>query len=709
MTLDTVISGSTLFLEKIKSFSEEFQNLPDALANKSLTDTWTAMATRLGVETHVLAEKIAASCGIGAELNLFQAEPELVTRVARNIAAEYHFIPVRKEGNAVIIAAANPFDPKVEEAAKFALNSEITLHIAPPDVIELAQAKFYSEQEGRKNAAALKSPAMEAGIPKLAGQLMHKAVEHRASDMHVQPFIGGATVRIRVDGLLKRMVLLPESVADALIRFFKAGSKMDPTNHRIPQDGRMNLEDGEHHYDLRVSTLPLGEQKEKLVIRFLNADATYSLDSTGLSLQSMHTLRSMASNPSGVVLLCGPTGSGKTTTLYSILAELNNEKTSITTIENPVEYRIAGLSQTEINEASGLTFAKALRSILRQDPDVILVGEIRDEETAQIAMQAALTGHLLFSTLHTNSALGAIPRLMDLGVQPVILSQALAGLVSQRLMRRLCPDCRERARKPLRQDEEIFQKITRVAPGYRAAGCESCGYTGYKGRVVISEMVEITPAIASLIAKGESDPALLLAAADEKIMTLAGDASRRIISGETTPAEGLRVMGKQFWHELATEYGTSVPDVSGIRQSSANAASKETHILLAGDNSAFSTELISTLEHAWLKLHFAATPEDANSELQHHTDIEFVILDLPDSLDDEAILDYVSDYRVAMAWSRLPALLLLPEGRPDLENKIREEGATSKMITKPENPEEVVFQINKAVAEHLDFRWGLSE
>lgn len=700
--------STRIFLDKLKSLSVEFSALPENLVMLSLQEAWVAIAGRLTLEPLELAEKIAAACDIKAENDLFETDLELVARVPKKSAMTTRFIPLRKEGNEIIVAAANPFDPSVEQVAHFSLQAAIRCHIAPPDAIELALARAYAAIDERKQLASKQAPELQGGIPKLAAELMRRALDQHASDMHVQPFIGGSVVRIRVDGLLRRLVLIPDAVADSLVRYFKANSHMDPTNHMIPQDGRMEIEHEERKVDLRVSTLPLNHNREKLVVRFLMSAANYSLATTGLSLQEMHILRNMAANPSGVVLLCGPTGSGKTTTLYSILAELNKEDVSITTIENPVEYSFPGMSQTEINEAAGMTFSKALRSILRQDPDIILVGEIRDEETAQIAMQAALTGHLLFSTLHTNSALGAIPRLLDLGVLPVILSQALAGLVSQRLLRKLCHHCHEKVSTAELPDEVMFEQVTHTLPGFRAAGCEQCNYTGYLGRVVITEMVEINLAMADLISKNVQDVDELKKAAGSHYNTMSDVAARRIISGETTTSEAVRVLGRQFWFELAEEYGTTIPDLTDPT-SSGGVNKKQTPVLLMGEDSAYPEKWTSTLEQSWIQSFKAHSPEESSDMLKANTNIALVILDLPNKSSDEDLLKYVAEFRTHIAWSRLPALVLLPEGRPELEGILRDHGATSRMLEKPVEPEEVARIIHKAISDEVDFHWGLKE
>jgi len=361
--------------------------------------------------------------------------------------------------------------------------------------------------------------------------------------------------------------------------------------------------------------------------------------------------------------------------------------------------------QTEVNDKAGLTFARALRSILRQDPDIILIGEIRDDETAQIAMQAAMTGHLVFSTLHTNDALGAIPRLLDLSILPSILSQALVGLVSQRLLRRLCENCRRVASEPYTSEEIAFKQATAVTVPFRASGCEHCDFTGYRGRVVITEMVEITSALAAAIGNGVKNTDELLETLGSSMNSMSAAASRRIISGDTTPAEAMRVIGRHFWFELAKDYDRKVPELGNISDSGAGDKTRKLSILLVGEPESFSENLRTALQNAWFSLEYANTTESAKNLLKENSEIELVMVDLPGKLNDQEILRYVADYRVAMAWTRLPAILLLPEGRRDLQKLLAEEGATSPCLVKNTAPEDIMRFVNAALSRHVDYRW----
>lgn len=696
------------FILSLRDLGEKYQGLSNPDPELGIRNAWLAASSQLKMSEWELALQLGSTLNLNVARTLEDIDLALLTPLPYSFANGMTVLPLRRENHQVVVAVANPFDSYLEQLLHFVYGGQVRLELAPADAIEVGIAKAYADQDRRKlqaSGSSQQGEIEEKEIPRLARQLMEQAVNLHASDMHVQPFVGGSAVRIRVDGLLRRLLILPESVSKALIRYFQARAGMDPTNQLVPQDGSIGLEISGREYDLRVSTLPVAGSGQKLVIRFLTSAKHYDLNTTGLSLLEIQTLRRLATNPSGVVLLCGPTGSGKTTTLYSILAEINKESISITTVEDPVEYRMPGLSQTAVNTEAGMTFAAALRSILRQDPDVILIGEIRDSETAQIAMQSAMTGHLVFSTLHTNDALGAIPRLLDLGVQPAILSQALTGIVSQRLMRRLCEHCRKPADATLTQDEAAFKAVTSVAPPYRATGCEKCGFTGYLGRVVITEMLEINTDLIRAIANGEKDIGVLRAHVHGNTSSMAGSASRRIISGESTAMEATRVLGRPFWIELAEDYGTRPPELSDLDFSDGEQGQHRSTILLVGEEDCFANELQQVLSNAWYDLAFAHTPEQAHKELHNNSMIELVIVDVPDKDDEEEILKYVADYRTAMAWSRLPALLLLTENNPELKGHLKDAGATSQMISKNTSPEKILGLINKALARHADYRW----
>lgn len=337
----------------------------------------------------------------------------------------------------------------------------------------------------------------DAPIIRLINALITEAIKENASDIHVEPFESRLSIRFRIDGVLRDMIEPPRQVASLLVSRIKVMAKLDIAEKRLPQDGRIALRIAGRPVDIRVSTLPSGHG-ERVVMRLLDKKAgRLDLGHLGMESNDEQRLRQLIEKPHGIILVTGPTGSGKTTTLYGVLSALNNSKRNILTVEDPVEYDLDGIGQTPVNTRVDMTFAKGLRAILRQDPDVVMVGEIRDSETAQIAVQASLTGHLVLSTLHTNSAVGAITRLQDMGVEPFLLSSTLLAVVAQRLVRNLCPDCKQ----PMDLSAEMRLKYGFSADDviYKAVGCPSCLQLGYKGRSGIYELVEIDSQLASMI------------------------------------------------------------------------------------------------------------------------------------------------------------------------------------------------------------------
>lgn len=370
---------------------------------------------------------------------------------------------------------------------------------------------------------------------KLAWSLVEQAVTAGASDLHLEPMRDAVRVRIRVDGLLRELVRLPLAAHSTLVTQLKVAANMDIAEKRVPQDGRIALELDGRSVDLRLSTLPttLGE---KIAIRLLAQQELLQLEELGFTQANLACYRRLFTQPNGLILLTGPTGSGKTSTLYATLAELDAATRNIITLEDPVEYSLPGINQVAVNRRSGMTFAKGLRAIVRQDPDVIMLGEIRDEETAGIAVQAALTGHLVLSTLHTNSAAGAVYRLLDMGIAPYLLAAALRGVVAQRLVRRLCPACRRQ-----RTATAAERSFLGAAIVWEQQGCEQCQAAGYRGRVAVQEVLPLTTSLQQLVLQRAPVEKLEQAARAEGLRSLAEDAAAKALDGLTTVQELWRV------------------------------------------------------------------------------------------------------------------------------------------------------------------------
>lgn len=372
--------------------------------------------------------------------------------------------------------------------------------------------------------------------------IFSKAIKLHASDIHIEPLDIKTRVRLRIDGLLRSIEDIPAARHNSIISRIKVLCGMDIAEKRVPQDGRLEITRYGRCIDLRISTLPT-IRGEKIVIRVLDKERTlFSLNQLAFSVENLNLYQSMYQTARGIVLITGPTGSGKSTTLYATLNDLNTQEQNIITIEDPVEYKIAGINQVAVNPKTGLTFAKGLRAIVRQDPNIIMVGEIRDIETAQIAIQSALTGHLVLSTLHTNSAAGAVTRLLDMGIEPFLLASALRGVVAQRLVRKICPYCC----KQYEADdwEKNFLHVPAPAESklllQRGECCEKCGFTGYKGRMAVQEVLPITEQITGLILHHDSEAVIQETARQHGFISLKQDGIDKVMAGYTTVAELIR-------------------------------------------------------------------------------------------------------------------------------------------------------------------------
>jgi type II secretory ATPase GspE/PulE/Tfp pilus assembly ATPase PilB-like protein len=677
----------------------------NALQNLSfegnLVQAWQVVARLLAVEEETLAKKLAPLYGVGAAGAMDHIQSSALAAIPSAFCQRHRILPLKYKDGTLLVATANPADANLTERVRFVLGHPFEWVLAPPEAIETATIVALSQEAARQVAGDsleknLSVAGVDNAIVKLGHGLMVAAIEQRASDLHIQPFMGAATVRIRVDGVMRRQMTLSDAVSATLIRHFKTRSGMDSTNTMIPQDGRMSTVVNQREFDMRVSVLPV-RQGERLVIRFLEQGKVQRLSGAGFSLAALQTLRRSVRRPSGLVLITGPTGSGKTSTLYAMLSEVNNSAINIITVENPVEYRIPGISQVDVNEKAGRTFATSLRSILRQDPDVVLIGEIRDHETAEIALQASLTGHLVLSTLHTNDALTAIPRLLDLGVQTSMLADSLAVVASQRLCRKLCVSCRLPVSDPLTNEERLFTEITGSRPVYRPVGCKLCAFTGFFGRLPIVDIVEITPGLRDAIAKGETRISELEKLRESGLKSLAASGSMRVISGDTTVREIHDTIGQSFWAELAQIFEkqghVSESDAEDL---SASYIGMESGILLITGEPHLGELLRQPLEDQGYRLTVAINGVEASRCLQKDEEIVFTVLDVPDALDIDGGAKFIADARSKIAWARLPAACMVIADIAAQRESLLKAGLISKLISKPMNPDELLRVIHQS-------------
>ncbi|MEX0300748.1 MAG: type II secretion system ATPase GspE [Kordiimonas sp.] len=405
---------------------------------------------------------------------------------------------------------------------------------------EMPSESLDSALEGMPAVADLLASEDDAPVIRLINSLIAEAVKNKASDIHLEPFENRLSVRLRVDGVLNEIASLAARLAPYIVSRIKVMARLDIAEKRIPQDGRLSLKLGERVFDVRVSTLP-SRHGERVVLRLLDASQAHlTLTDLGMQEQVLETMKELLSEPNGIILVTGPTGSGKTTTLYGGLALLNDQSRNIMTVEDPVEYALDGVSQTQVNPKVGMTFASGLRAILRQDPDVVMVGEIRDMETAEMAIQASLTGHLVLSTVHTNSAVAAITRLRDMGVEPFLLASTVKGILAQRLVRKLCSDCKTPVKDTTLLREQLGVSAETEVSFFEPQGCQSCGGKGYSGRIGIYELVKVDADIRRLIQEQASEQEME-AVAFQNTNTLSASGRELVLAGITTVEEVMRV------------------------------------------------------------------------------------------------------------------------------------------------------------------------
>jgi type IV pilus assembly protein PilB len=467
------------------------------------------------------------------------------------VVKKYGVVPLFLMENTLSVAMMDPFDVKALDEIRKRTGFDIEAMVAAPSDINQAIIQYYgvagtleevlAAVSTPEAAAAPISAAEEAPITKLVNLVIAQAVDEKASDIHIEPEAKRTRIRYRIDGIMHEVSSPPSHLHNSIVSRIKVMSRMDIAETRVPQDGRFEFKFENRAIDVRVSTFPI-IYGETVVMRLLDKEAMiFSLADLGFTEGNLAKFKEMYSRPYGIILVTGPTGSGKTTTLYATLQSINSPERNIVTVEDPVEYELAGIRQSQINPKAGLVFANALRSLLRQDPDIILVGEIRDLETSSVAIEAALTGHLVFSTLHTNDAPGALNRLVDMGVEPFLISSSVAGIIAQRLVRKICSNCKV----PQEVTKEVLDHFADLKDKkltfYHGKGCKSCRNTGYRGRTGIFEMLTLNPEIQDLVMKKASSNQIKEVAVKVGMKTLREDGISKVIAGMTTLDEVLRV------------------------------------------------------------------------------------------------------------------------------------------------------------------------
>jgi general secretion pathway protein E len=552
------IQGVIARLQAAGKLSQADLNRARRLGEES-TDTLLRMLVRLGL----VSERDMAQA-MAEELDLPLAEPEdfpdaplASEALSLRFLKDSRVLPLREDDDLLEAAFADPTETFTLQVVAMAVGKPVAPKVGLPTEIESALERLYETRE-KADAEALeaglgdvseddiehlKDLASEAPVIRMVNQIIQRAVESRASDIHIEPFADELRVRYRVDGILHEVESPPARSTAAVISRIKIMSKLNIAERRLPQDGRIPLRVQGKELDLRVSTVPT-MFGESVVMRLLDKESVrFDFDALGFDGSPRERLEAVLQLPYGIFLVTGPTGSGKSTTLYTALSRLNTQERKIITVEDPVEYQLPGINQIQVKPQIGMTFAGALRSIVRQDPDIIMVGEMRDLETARIAVQSALTGHVVLSTLHTNDAASGVTRMLDMGVEEYLLTSTVNGILAQRLVRRLCPACCE----PYRPLPELAAKLARIAGApidpvlHHAVGCPQCNGTGYRGRMVITEVLNMSDRIRQAVLSHATASEIKGLAAREGMLSMFDDGLRKAMDGRTTVEEVLRV------------------------------------------------------------------------------------------------------------------------------------------------------------------------
>jgi type IV pilus assembly protein PilB len=480
-------------------------------------------------------------------------DQKVINLIPKRLAEQHSVLPIRVDGNKLVIAMADPLDYFAIDELRMSTGLRIEPTIASKDELLRAIKRYYGLQESvdaimqnmQTKEAETERPQQEeedSPVVKTVNQVITQAVQVGASDIHIDPQEDSLRIRYRVDGVMRTEQTLPPHMQSVIVARIKIMANLNVAERRLPQDGRVEMDIEFRKVDIRISTLPT-IHGEKVVMRILDlGNSLTEVEKLGFSEHNLKLFLRGINSPHGVVLITGPTGSGKTTTLYSALGRLNRDEVNIITVEDPVEYQLQGINQVQVNPGTGLTFAKGLRSILRQDPNIVMIGEIRDLETAEIAVRAAMTGHLVLSTLHTNSAVNSITRLIDMGVEPFLVSSSVGCIVAQRLVRRVCTSCAEE-RMPTVEERRIFEENSVEVHSLRVGkGCEKCGRSGYRGRLAVHEILLLDDTLRSMILQKRPDSEYRAYASEHGLIALNKDGLAKAAAGLTTVAEVYRVV-----------------------------------------------------------------------------------------------------------------------------------------------------------------------
>jgi type IV pilus assembly protein PilB len=703
-------------------------------------EAWLQVADTLGINQDRLAEYVADYFRLkvtdldGAEANATKLVPEKVAR-------QYQIFPIKEDDRQLVVATSDPTNFAAEQALGFISGRKAVFEVSPPPfILEAINAAYSSDgvieallsrvdaaipdtitvvTDDNNREVVTEEDAQAAPVIKLTNLILRDAAQNGASDIHIEPGASGGTVRFRIDGVLRNYMQLPLPALVRVISRIKILGNLDIADKWRPQDGRTRILVEGRPYDIRISTVPTRDA-EKAVLRLLKGGEAQKLTEIGLGDYELARLRQLLSFRDGIVCVTGPTGSGKTTTLYAGIREMATGEVNIMTVEDPVEYELAGITQIQVKPKRGVTFASALRAILRQDPDVILVGEIRDLETAEVAVQAAMTGHMVLATVHTNDAVSTVARLLDLGLDRASIASTLRGSIAQRLVRMLCDECAEPIRGEMTEDEIRLAKLFNVRPAMRAVGCRRCADTGYRGRIPLQEVFVITSDIADLITDSVPQSEIYKAALKEGMRPLLQVGLERVRNGETTLDELERVLGldaeekqrkerrEDGAQELRRDDEEPEPAEAGagggVVEAGTEAGNNEgdgtvevgapPHILIVDDDPEDRLLVRTMLRKHGYRVSEAEDGDEALDLIAKHGSFSLVVLDLEmPRVDGRVVLQRL---RASVSTAGLPVVVLTGSTNPEDEYQLMENGADD-YLRKPIDPPRFMARVKAAL------------
>jgi type II secretory ATPase GspE/PulE/Tfp pilus assembly ATPase PilB-like protein/ActR/RegA family two-component response regulator len=691
----------------------------DIAAATPPVEAWKAALSASSGTEEDLAQQVAAHFKLQVA-DLDHAQPTALRLIPERVARRYWIYPLREDDRHLYVATIDPTAFDVEQAVGFASGRKPIFEIAGPaalleaidlgytpnkvmgmlDTMDTEVADAVKVVEDLSPEVVMAQEAEAPPIVRLTNLILRSATGDGASDIHIEPGRANGVVRFRVDGVLRQYMELPMAALNRVVSRIKILGKLDIADRLRPQDGRTRIEVDGRTYDLRLATVPTREA-EKVVVRILDPEGSKTLEALGVPEPELKRLRYLLSHRDGIVVVTGPTGSGKTTTLYAALREISTGEVNIMTVEDPVEYELKGITQIQVEPKRGVTFASALRALLRQDPDVIFVGEIRDLETAEIAVQASMTGHLVLATLHTNDAVGVVPRLTDLGLDRASISATLRGALAQRLLRRVCDHCVTPRVGPLTPEELRLATTYQVEPVVRTAGCKRCGQSGYRGRLPIMEVFATSPEMEDLIAHGGSPAEMLKAVTATGMRPMRDVALELARAGITTLQEVERVLGELLDQRPAPEAVPMAEPVPAAAPTAGRAAgptpgpaAAPEHILVVDDDAVSRSLARSLLEKSGFRVTEAGDGEAAMERVAEGDGYALVILDLDmPRMGGREVLERL---RSAAATARLPVVVLTGTESGEVEIELMDRGADD-YIRKPIDPMRFVARIKAAL------------